>query len=361
MDSITQVVLGGALGGAVLGRRLGRAAVVGGALLGTLPDMDVLIDYGDAVANFSQHRGFSHSLLVLAPLAVLLAAILDGWHKRRDGDAVPFGRWLLFTGSVLLTHPMLDAFTTYGTQLLWPLGPPVAWTSIFIIDPLYTLPLLVAVLIALIRPPASRALSVGLALSSLYLAWSLVAQQWVDHRVQQALAGTSYQTAPRLVQPMPFSTVLWRVTVLDRSERLEIVTGLLDGDGPLHIERFPRDANLVAAAKQLADGRRLEWFTGGFLDYRLDQGRLVATDIRLGVPGAHPFQFVIAESQGEPDNLDWRAVRSTRLARPMVNQDAWPALWRRTFTLSPVLCLHSLTLASSSGECEALRPAISPP
>ncbi|HCQ35398.1 MAG TPA: hydrolase, partial [Alcanivorax sp.] len=73
-----------------------------------------------------------------------------------------------------------------------------------------TLPLLVAVIIVLVRPPAIRALTVGLALSSLYLAWSLAAQQWVDHRVHQALAGTGYQTAPRMVQPMPFSTLLWR-------------------------------------------------------------------------------------------------------------------------------------------------------
>lgn len=349
MDSITQAALGGALGGAVLGRRFGRVAVAGGALLGTLPDMDVLIDYGDAVANFSQHRGFSHSLLVLVPLAVLLAVALSRWQR-----AVSLHRWLLFTGAILVTHPLLDAFTTYGTQLLWPLGPPVAWSSIFIIDPLYTLPLLAAVIIALIRPPAPRALVVGLLLSTQYLGWSLAAQQWVDHRVQQALAGTGYQHAARLVQPMPFSTLLWRATVLGREERLEIVTGLLDGDRPLHIERFPRDANLVASAKQLNDGRRLEWFTDGFLDYRVDSQRLVATDIRLGVPGAHPFQFVIAEAEGVPDNRAWRAVRSTRLARPMVNADVWPALWRRTFALSPVLCLHSLKLASSDGACEGV-------
>lgn len=356
MDSITQAALGGTLGGAVLGRRLGRAAVAGGALLGTLPDMDVLIDYGDAVANFSQHRGFSHSLLVLAPLAVVLAALLSRW--RRD---VSYPRWLAFTGLILITHPLLDAFTTYGTQLLWPVGPPVAWHTIFIIDPLYTLPLLVAVIIALVRPPAVRALTVGLVLSSLYLAWSLAAQQWVDHRVEQALAGTGYQKAPRLAQPMPFSTLLWRVTVLHREERLEIVTGLLDGNGPLHIERFPRDANLVASAKQLNDGRRLEWFTGGFLDYRLEDGRLVATDIRLGVPGAHPFQFVIADAEGAPDNLTWQAVRSTRLPQPMVNEDAWPALLRRTFALSPVLCLHELKLASSGAVCEGTLPSLNSP
>lgn len=356
MDSITQAALGGALGGAVLGHRFGRGAVIAGALLGTLPDMDVLIDYGDAVANFSQHRGFSHSLLVLAPLAVVLAALLS---RRRRG--VSFRRWLTFTGAILITHPLLDAFTTYGTQLLWPLAPPVAWHSIFIIDPLYTLPLLVAVIIALVRPPAVRALSLGLVLSSLYLAWSLAAQQWVDHRVHQALAGTGYQTAPRLVQPMPFSTLLWRATVLHREERLEIVTGLLDKERPLHIERFPRNANLVASAKQLDDGRRLEWFTRGFLDYRIDDGRLVATDIRLGVPGAHPFQFVIAEAKGAPHNLAWQAVRSSRLARPMINEGAWPALFRRTLALSPVLCLHELELASSGAACEKVLPPLGSP
>ncbi|HBK37567.1 MAG TPA: hydrolase, partial [Halomonas sp.] len=61
MDSITQAALGAAVGGAVLGKRLGRKAIVIGALLGTLPDLDVALDYGDAIANVTEHRGFSHS------------------------------------------------------------------------------------------------------------------------------------------------------------------------------------------------------------------------------------------------------------------------------------------------------------
>lgn len=73
MDSLSQVVLGASVGGAVMGRTLGRSALLSGALLGTLPDLDVLIDYGDAVANFTEHRGFSHSLLVLLPASLLLA------------------------------------------------------------------------------------------------------------------------------------------------------------------------------------------------------------------------------------------------------------------------------------------------
>ena len=53
-----------------------------------------------------------------------------------------------------------------------------------------------------------------------------------------------------------------------------------------------------------------------------------------------------------------KAVRSTRLARPMVNEDAWPALFRRTLGLSPVLCLRELKLASSGAACEGTLPPL---
>ena len=149
------------------------------------------------------------------------------------------------------------------------------------------------------------------------------------------------------VQPMPFSTLLWRATAVAPDRRLEMVTGVFDGDQPLYVEVFPRDPGLQAQAEQLTDGRRLAWFTGGFLDYRRDGDRLVVTDVRLGVPGAHPFQFVIAD-QG----LDsWQPLTSSRLPRPMVNEEAWPALWRRTFALAPVLCLRSQTAGDSVAAC----------
>jgi inner membrane protein len=82
MDSLTQAVLGASIQGALLGRWQGRRALLYGAMLGTLPDLDVIIDYGDAVADMTYHRGFSHSLLVLSILAVLLTA-LARWLKPR--------------------------------------------------------------------------------------------------------------------------------------------------------------------------------------------------------------------------------------------------------------------------------------
>ena len=78
MDSITQAVLGASIQGALLGRWQGRKALLYGAMLATVPDLDVVMEYGDAVANMTYHRGFSHSLFVLSGFALLLT-----WLARR--------------------------------------------------------------------------------------------------------------------------------------------------------------------------------------------------------------------------------------------------------------------------------------
>ncbi len=344
MDSITQAALGAALGGAIAGRVLGRKALLAGALLGTLPDMDVVIDYGNAVANFSQHRGFTHSLFILVPLAFLLA-----WAGHRWRPELSYQRWLALTGVVLVTHPLLDCLTTYGTQLFWPVGEPIALTSIFIIDPLYTLPLLVALAVALWQPRQPRVLALGLLVSTAYLGWSLVAQQLITERVTPALAAEGAADAPRMVQPMPLTTLLWRVTVMTETERLEIVTGFLDEDIPLNIERFPRNLELEAAAADLPAGQRLIWFTDGFLAYHRFGDKLAVTDIRLGVPGAHPFTFVIAESAG--DSAKWQPVASYKTDRPTMRPGLFSALWQRITGASPVLCLATLETGPVGMSC----------
>lgn len=342
MDSITQAALGASIAGALAGKTLGRPVLLTGAVLATLPDLDVLIDYGTAVANFTQHRGFSHSLFVLAPLSLLIAGLLWRW-KPEPG----FPRWLLLTALILMTHPLLDTFTTYGTQLFWPIGRPLAISSIFIIDPLYTLPLLAGCIAFLIRPQALRAITAGLVLSTAYLGWSLVAQQVIIERVQPALAEAGFADAELLVQPMPFNTVLWRATAITDQQRVEIVTGFLDDDAPLTLEYFPRQPELASTVSQLPETRRLEWFTRGFLDYRETNGEITATDVRLGIPGAHPFTFVLANEQ----NGALTPGNGERAPRPAMNTGALPLLWARTTGAIPILCLANLATPALGEEC----------
>ena len=153
MDSLTQAVLGAGIAGAIAPAGHRRKALLLGAALGTLPDLDVFIDYGGAVENFTMHRGFSHSIFVLLPFSLVLWWVLwKLWPPVREAPL----RWLAVVSLALITHPLLDAHTAYGTQLLWPLDvPPTMWATLFIIDPLFTLPLLVATVLAAFIPNRS--------------------------------------------------------------------------------------------------------------------------------------------------------------------------------------------------------------
>ncbi|MEC4766231.1 metal-dependent hydrolase [Halomonas sp. CUBES01] len=309
MDSVTQAALGAAVGGAVLGRRLGRKAVLMGALLGTLPDLDVVLDYGDAVANVTEHRGFSHSLFVLTGLAALLSVLSAGLAPARD---ISLARWSAFFGLILISHPLLDALTAYGTQLLWPLAtPPVAWPLVFIIDPFYSLPLLACLITALLTRRVRRWCGWGLAISSLYLVLAFGAKLSVEHRLAPALAEQGLDTAPHLVQPTPFNILLWRATVVDGDRYYESLVSLFDSDAPPALEPLRRGAALESAAFDSQAGKRLAWFAGPFLRYEMRpiEGKLtlIATDLRLGFPGFHPFSFTLATRE----NSRWQPVDPT--------------------------------------------------
>jgi inner membrane protein len=340
MDSVTQAALGAAIGGVVLGRRLGRKAVLIGAVLGTLPDLDVVLDYGDAVANYTEHRGFSHSLFVLAGLATVLTLLSARFAPPRD---ISIGRWGLFFGLVLLTHPLLDALTTYGTQLWWPLEVrPSAYPIIFIIDPLYSLPLLGGIVVAMITGNGRRGPAWGVALSSAYLLFALGAKALVEHRLEPMLADRGLADATRLVQPTPFNTLLWRITLVDDDDHYEGVAGILDGQTPIELERFRRGTQWEAAALASHNGQRLDWFAGPFLRYDVslidDTPTLTATDLRLGFPGFHPFTFTLLA--GDLEASLWQPLRSEELDPPeRGNSQALSQLARRAIDPSKSFCL----------------------
>lgn len=343
MDSLTQAALGAAVGGVVLGRRLGRKAILIGAVLGTLPDLDVLIDYGDAVANYTEHRGFSHSLLVLTGLGTLMAALSARFAPARD---IAFHHWWLFFVLCLTTHPILDALTTYGTQLWWPLDvPPSAWPIIFIIDPLYTLPLAIGIVVALIGGNARSAPAWGLALSSAYLVFAFGAKSLIEYRLSPVLAEHGLEDAQRLVQPTPFNTLLWRVTVIDGDAHHEALVSVFDGRSPIRFERFSRGAQWEAAALASANGARLDWFAGPYLRYEIqhidDVPILTATDLRLGFPGFHPFTFTLLEA--DIDAELWYPLTSEMTDAPARgNGEALALLGRRIVAHDAPLCLGDL-------------------
>ena len=257
MDSVTQILLGASVSVAVMGRRtaLWKSALWGG-VAGLLPDLDVLIDHGDPVLNMVRHRAESHALLLLALFAVPMAWCVSRLH----GEARQFGRWCWALMLALVTHQLLDLMTIDGTQVLQPFTDEAyGLGSIFIIDPVYTLPLLFAVVVAVRSKAVDRALAINrwaLAFSTAYLAWSALGQAWVTHHARASLAAQGLPSAQLLVTPAPFSTLLWRVVAIDGERFHEGFYALLDGKRPVRFVAYPSGADL---AQQHADHPQMHW------------------------------------------------------------------------------------------------------
>jgi inner membrane protein len=298
MDSLTQLALGAAVGVAVLGRRTAvwKAALWGG-IAGTLPDLDVVRNHGDAVRNMTFHRTETHALFYLTLASPLLAWIAARLHRE-----VPlWRRWWLAIWLALVTHPLLDTMTVYGTQLLLPFTDhPFGVGSIFIIDPLYTVPLLVGLAVALSRGDhrGLRWNRGALVLSTAYLAWSAAAQWHVHRLAAEALAQDGGPATRVLVTPTPFNTVVWRVVAMrEGGGYQEGFYSLLDGSRPMRFDRFASDDALFRALQSQWEVRRIAWFSHGFFKVHERDGQAVISDLRMGQEPNYSFSFPVARRE----------------------------------------------------------------
>ena len=351
MDSLTQALYGATVQGALLGRRQGRRSLVYGAILGTLPDLDVIIRYADPVSSMTFHRGFSHSVFVLTVFSIVLAWLIRRWRPSPDysGARLAFTIW-----AVLITHVLLDAFTAYGTQLFWPFSPtPTSWSNLFIVDPVFTVPLLAAVAASGLtrrQPMPTRGLWLALAFTTLYLAFTFFSQSVVEDRVRETYEVRGIPVERVQIGSAPFNSVLWRYVVDDgRGHYYEgfaslfdpvkpgmlreaVASGTIGATTPAPDPRFERGLALRDAfSRDVGDHAlhdRLRWFTGDWLRYDEIEGVLVVTDLRMGLAGRHFFRFVIGERDADghwraltPRN--WPGLRGGADELKLVLQRAW--------------------------------------
>ena len=296
MDSLSQIGLGAAVGVAVMGRRTAVwKAALWGAVAGTLPDLDVFIDHGDPVRNMVLHRAETHALFWLTLFSLPFSALVARLH----GEWARWRRWWLALWLVLVTHPLLDVMTVYGTQLLLPFtDTPYGVGSVFIIDPLYTLPLLVGVAWALRTRGAPSGLRVnlaGLLLSTAYLGWGVVAQQHVERIALAALATQGITPQRVLVTPTAFNSLLWRVLAVDGDNYHEGFYSLLDESPRIGFDRFNRGMVLNDPLSSLEPVRRIADFSHGFFSFSEQAGEMRVTDLRMGQEPFYIFSFAVAQ------------------------------------------------------------------
>ncbi|MCR9255945.1 MAG: metal-dependent hydrolase [Alphaproteobacteria bacterium] len=302
MDSLTQFVLGAGVCAALLGPKIGpRNAILLGGALGTVPDLDTFLPAADPVDAFVSHRGATHSLIMQALVTPLFAEPLVRWSRRlRDHRMATY----LAVYLIFATHALVDAMTVYGTQLLWPFGVgAVGVGSIFIIDPLYTLPLLLIALWALFQGQWSDRfagwLRGALAVSTLYMLATIPAQALMKDRAETLMASHGVVPERVLAIPTPFNIAYWKIVAIDGDRYLNMYLPLF-GDAPdddtrdAAVYAYPRRTDLIACLSDNAAYRKLATFSDGF--YRLSEegGRVVMSDLRMGLTPSYAFRFEIA-------------------------------------------------------------------
>lgn len=326
MDSLTQITLGASVAVAIADRKAGhlRAACWGGAL-GTLPDLDALIDLGDPMVNMIRHRAESHAIFYLSLASPLLAWVIG----RLDRCGMSWRQWLPMVWMVLMTHIAIDFLTIYGTQLARPFSDtPFGMGSVFIIDPLYTIPLLIGLITACrcATETGRRWNAAGLIVSAGYLGAGILIQQHVTHVAQRAMPPHA-ESGQLLVTAAPLNTVLWRLIVITPEHYYEGWYSLRDSAPRIAWDQHPRGAELIDRYQDHPAVQRIARFSKDFFSMHERDGRIFITDLRLGLEPAYAFRFDITDSL-YPASPDDPLPPLLRRQRPEL-ANGLPWLWER--------------------------------
>ncbi|WP_276389409.1 metal-dependent hydrolase [Eudoraea chungangensis] len=297
MDSLTQIVLGAAVGEAVLGKKVGNRAMLYGAIAGTIPDLDVISRYFvDTVTAIEWHRGFSHSIL----FSVLFAPLF-GWiiSKIERPAKASWRDWSLLMFWGLFTHPLLDSFTTWGTQLFWPFDLRLAFQSIFVIDPLYTLPflcfLILAMRLPISDPRRSKYNRWGLILSSAYLLLTIGLKTLAYSSFIKNLENQKIQYHQIEIRPTPFNTILWTANI-DMEDAYLIGEYSFFDTKPIRFTPYRKNHELLGELSSNDKIQRLIKVTKGWYTISMNAKVIVYNDLRFGLIKSDPLDPIYAFS-----------------------------------------------------------------
>jgi inner membrane protein len=314
MDSITQIVLGAACGEIVLGKKIGAKAALLGAIGGTIPDLDVLgrmfMGEIDALAF---HRGFMHSFLFafLAPWPLAWLCTKWGWLNKHFRPS--FKAWWLLWFWSIFTHPILDCFTNYGTQIFRPFSDVrVAWSTISIVDPLYTLPFAALVIWALRSEWMSKKRFIlgwtAIFVSSSYLLFTVYHKMEFNKIFVSSLNNEGSKPIRYMSNPTIFNNTLWYGVGEEKDSFVMGLYSFNDKQKKLsNIIRIPKNHSILAEHQNDREIKILKWFSNNYYAVSECNNEKRYFDMRFGLidwdqaPGCKGgvFFFALNEKNGE--------------------------------------------------------------
>lgn len=285
MDTITHVALGACLGELLASKRIGKKALVFGALAQSVPDFDFVFSFWlEPSANVLAHRGFTHSFLFVVLITPILAwAAQRGWGNTQT----TFKYWLTFFGIQILVHSVLDAFNAYGTAWFEPFSHErVSFHTLFVADPLFSISLGVATLYLIVTAAENKSrvywAAGGVIVSALYLGYALTNKFTVDKAVRASLVEQGINANNYFTTPTPFNNLLWYVVANNDTGSFVGYHSVFDRSRAITFQFFPRQDSLLGLAVNQEEVKRLKRFSQGYYTVELKGDTLIFNDLRFG-------------------------------------------------------------------------------
>jgi inner membrane protein len=331
MDPLTHMAIGAAVGEIVLGKKEGGKAVLFGALAGALPDIDLVPAlFMEQIARLDVHRGYTHSILFALLISPVLGYFINRMTKGKSGTNKYF-LWVILIFIAILLHIGVDCLTTYGTRIFLPFSDyRVALSSLAIVDPFFTVPLIISVLILLILSKQNKIrmalFRTGLLISTFYLIFTFCNKLYVESVFENNLTIQNYTHTRLFTTPLPFSNVLW-VGVAEGDESYYMgYYSLLDKDGTVRFDTIKKNHDTIHTIMDDTINKIIS-MTYGLYSIEKNGSYFIFNDLRYGSRtlgmGKNEFMFsyIIKKNNGK--------IQITRKKFGRLRLDSFPLLFRR--------------------------------
>jgi len=326
MDSLTQIVLGASVGEVVLGKKIGNKAILYGAIAGTIPDLDVFVSYfTDTVTALDIHRGFTHSVFFSAVFAPIFSWLVTRYESYKNIKG-----WSWFFFWVFITHPILDSYTTWGTQLFWPMDLRLAFKTIFVIDPLYTLPFLIFLILTMFQKRNSKKRrfynKIGLIISTSYLFLSLLLKGIAYQKFENALINQNISYNKVDTRPSAMNTILWNANVDTEKAYLLADYSFFDTK-PISFESYQKNHDLLGDLEQNEKVQRMIKISKGWFTITKNGDDLYFNDLRFGLlnmnQNSQDFVFKYKIEVGNNGKVNFLETQKDRSDANKLLKDLW--------------------------------------
>lgn len=284
MDSLSQIVLGSAVAEVVAGKKIGNRAILWGAVAGTIPDLDIITQlFLDEFHAMSLHRGFSHSIVFCLLMSPAFAWIMTRLFKRSSMD---FRDWTKLFFWCFVTHIALDCLTTWGTQIFWPFDLRVSTNSIFVADPLYTIPFMLFIIVFMFFKRTSKTRRklnrIGLIVSTSYLALGFVFKQFADSAFEYSFEDQGIEVLNFESRPSPLNIILWQANVETAAGYYLGFYSLLDDDRDIKYTYVPKHHELLDPLRGDETLEKVLHMTQQYYAVEKTDSNYIVNDLRFG-------------------------------------------------------------------------------